>query len=76
MYAIHFRKDFNTPNNFTIIADNLSLPEAKRLRVVSGDLVVNQKTKKVVQSDYWLWDWEKKDPSCYARKAMAADTAT
>ena len=26
--------------------------------------------KEVVQDDFWLFDWEQKDPNCYARRCQ------
>lgn len=39
-------------------------------RAVAGDLVGEFKDGKfhVDQSDTWLFDWEKTDPNCYARR--------
>lgn len=39
-------------------------------RMVSGDLKVTQLPDgsfEVDQSDYWLFDWEKNSPDCFAR---------
>lgn len=35
-------------------------------RAVSGDIVVHSGTTNVVQSQDWLFEWEKKDPNSYA----------
>lgn len=42
-------------------------------RSVAGDLVgiYRNGTFYVDQSDTWLFDWEKNDPGCYARKMQA-----
>jgi len=53
----------------TIFASYVSLTQAVRSRVVAGDLVFNNDNT-INQSEDWLWDWEKKDPKCYARKAQ------
>lgn len=39
-------------------------------RMVAGDLVGQIKGDEfyVDQSDEWLFDWERQDPKCYARK--------
>ena len=33
--------------------------------------VVTKVHRQVVQSDCWLWDWELKDPHCYARRCQS-----
>ena len=50
-----------------------SLEKAKEARRVSGDLVVLWGTTKVVNSQDWLWDWEKTNPDCYSQKAIRFD---
>lgn len=74
MYAIHYRKYYDTTDIFQeVVVGIRSLAEAKNLRSVSGDLVVNQETNKVVSGADWLFDWEKSDPNCYARRAQKFD---
>jgi hypothetical protein len=75
-YVLHYRKYYNTPLEFVIVGKAwffTSLEEAKAARTVSGDLVVNRRTGKVVNDAAWLWDWEKAKPDCYAQKAMRHD---
>lgn len=42
-------------------------------RIVSADIVGTMRDGvfHVDQSDSWLFDWEKADPKCYARKMQA-----
>lgn len=76
VYVLHHRRGFNTPKEFIIVGSHwffTNLEDAKAAREVSGDLVVNRRTGKVVNDEAWLWDWEKAKPDCYARKAMLHD---
>lgn len=45
--------------------------EALLHRRVSGQLLVYSGTVNVVENDSWLWDWERKDDSCYAARNVA-----
>lgn len=72
-YAIHWRRDFHTKRDFSLIAEFHCLEDAAKARKLSGELVVNVSTGNCVDSDCWLWDWEKEDPNCYARKAIEFD---
>jgi len=74
MYEIHYRRGYDTPRDYCVIARNIpSLREAGLLRICSGDLVVHARTLITVDSDEWLYDWEKSNPDCYAKKAIAFD---
>jgi len=71
MYAIHFRRWFNRPDDRQVIAEHLpTLEDAKALRFLSGDLVVYDGTDEIVPLLDWLWGWEKLDPHCYAQQAI------
>lgn len=71
MFAIHHRRNFNTKDDFVVIANNLeTLEKAKEARVMSGDLVVDQYTGAVVKSESWLFDWEKNAVWSYAKSAI------
>ena len=75
-YELHYRRDYNTPNDYVIVGKRwffTSLEEAREARVASGDLVVDRRTKRVVNDPAWLWEWEREKPGCYARKAMRHD---
>lgn len=72
-YEVHHRRYYNTPNDFALIAKCKTLEEAKKKRVVSGDLVVHAHNHKIVVNSEWLWDWEKKDSYCYARRAISSE---
>jgi hypothetical protein len=70
MYEIHFRKD---KDDYILIAKGLhTLEQACSKRQMSGDLVVDEKHQVVVDPS-WLFDWEKKDPTCYAQRAIQAE---
>ena len=71
MFDIHFRRHFNSKNDYVEVKRNLdTLEQARDSRAVSGDLVVFAGTMDVVPSDEWLWDWEKQDSQSYAQRAM------
>lgn len=53
-----------------VIAKNVPLLRARSHRVISGDLVVQTGTTKIVINTVWLWDWEKKDPNSYANRKI------
>lgn len=70
MLEIQYRRWY-TQHGGVLIAEDIScLESAKVLRKVSGDLVVNSTTGLIVTDQSWLWDWEKEDADCYARKAI------
>ncbi len=50
------KKSFKTPE------------EAEKARQVSGDIVCDEETGLPCTSQKWLWDFEKKDPNCYAQR--------
>lgn len=77
MYALHFRRYFDVPSDYVVQGDNFStVAEARESRVASGDLVINQETGKIETNDLaWLFDWERDDPNCYARRAIAWQVA-
>lgn len=62
--------DFSRQNKF---AEFLTVKDAGLHRQVSGDLVVDSKTLLIDQSDAWLFEWEKADPTSYARQMQTAD---
>ena len=41
-------------------------------RIVSGDLVLNEDYS-ICQEDFWLFEWEKRDDTSYARKKQKAN---
>ena len=74
LYQVHFRRSAHSKKDYVLIEPSLglnTLEKAKAARSVSGDLVVSWHTHEVIQSEDWLFDWEKADPNCYARKAMS-----
>lgn len=70
MYELHFRRWFDTKEDRSVCGRFDCLAEASDARKVSGDLVVYSGTNDVVLDPTWLWEWEKKDPTAYARKAI------
>ena len=68
MYEIRYYQDWNS--QYILIATCASLDEARELRKVSGDLVVDSTTNVVVADPRWLWDWETKAEHSYARQHL------
>jgi len=68
IYEIRYYQDWSS--RYILLATCASLEEARELRKVSGDLVVNSTTDMVVADPQWLWDWEKHDPRAYARQNL------
>lgn len=56
-YGIIYMRD-SYPYHYKIMKTCRTLQEAKLLRAVSGDLVIDLKTRKIVVDYDWLWDWE------------------
>ena len=70
MFAIHYRRDVGTKDDFVLIAKGLAtLHQARNRRKMPGDLVVDD-SGRVVNSEDWLFEWEKTQPECFARRAM------
>jgi hypothetical protein len=59
---------FGKPDHYKLLAYG-TLEECISKRKVSGDLVLDPNGN-VCKDDSWLWDWEKKDPKCYAQRAI------
>ncbi len=79
MYQIQIRHDTNVTSGAILLYGGkifYSLKEAEEARKVSGDLVVHFGTGRVVNSQDWLWEWEKKDFKCYAQRAIKNDAPT
>lgn len=71
MYAVHHRRSLCSRDDFSVVLYRTpSLVEAARARFVSGDLVVEFGSNRVVRSLDWLFEWEKLDVSCYAQRAI------
>lgn len=64
-YQIRYYRDLD--DDYVLLATCTTLDEARDLRKVSGDLVVDAETNTVVADPQWLWDWEKTDPQSYAQ---------
>ena len=50
-----------------------SQEEVIQQRKLSGTLVYDADTRKIVKEDWWLFPWEKEQEGCYARRAQAED---
>lgn len=70
MYFLHHRRYFNISWDYVLIGNADSKEEIAAIRKTSGDLVINS-SGEIVTDPFWLFDWEKKDPNCYAQKAIA-----
>ena len=68
MYEIRYYQDWSS--RYVLLATCSSLDEARELRKLSGDLVVDSTTDTVVADPQWLWDWEKHDPRAYAHQNL------
>lgn len=68
MYEIRYYQDWSS--RYVLLATCDSIDEARELRKVSGDLVVESATDTVVADPCWLWDWEKQNPGTYARQNL------
>ena len=56
--------------SFVTFDNCYTLFEAREIRKVSGDVVIDLETGKVAQSHEWLWEWELLDETCYSQKAI------
>lgn len=71
MYEVQFRRYHFRTGDFTLIKRGLpTLAEAKAARAVSGDLVVESATDRIVTDKSWLWDYELADERSYAHAAI------
>lgn len=72
MYEIQHRRTFDELKPTEPIHKNIkTLSEAKAIRYASGDLVIETETNKIVCSEEWLFEWEKKDPNSFAKKMIS-----
>ena len=70
-YKVVHRRDYYTMCDRIVIGVAKTLEEAAKLRRVSGDLVTLHGL--AVDSEEWLFPWEKDLPDCYAKEAIEAD---
>lgn len=63
---------YSVPRYGTLFGSFLTKEKAAQVRTVSGDLVFNDDGT-INQEDFWLFDWEKQDENCYARKQQKAN---
>lgn len=73
MYILVYTRGYKLPKeqDFVILANGVRFPtvkDASSSRKWSGDLVVDEKTLAIAQSDVWLFEWEKQDETCYVRE--------
>ena len=66
LYDIRFLRA-EDPNDSVLLAERIPARQVAVARELSGDLVFHAGTHKIVTEDWWLWEWEKENPS-YARK--------
>lgn len=72
MYEIQARRTFDKLTPTEPIHKNIkTLSEAKAMRYVSSDLVIDSTTNKIVCSEEWLFDWEKEDSNSFAKKMIS-----
>lgn len=57
--------------NALLLGAFLRMHKAAELRQVSGDLVFLD-SGEILQGESWLFEWEKQDSNCYARKMQKA----
>jgi hypothetical protein len=79
-YSVVYCRGYKLPRegDYTVVAANLpTIEDAAKCRKVSGDLVIEDSTKRIVQSNEWLWDWERTyfgvPAASYARMMMEKD---
>jgi hypothetical protein len=67
-YEIRYYQDRSS--YYVLCATCETIAEARELRAVAGDLVVEAATDRVVADPSWLWVWEKTSPGAYARNNL------
>lgn len=71
MYGIVYGNDCgNSFRTYSVFAEAATLEALSAQRKLSGDLVFDLDTGEIVQDDAWLFQWEREDPECYARRCM------
>lgn len=65
MFNVVFIHDLTL--DYKILSSHETLEGAKGARVMSGDLVVNDKGEIIPNTD-WLFDWEREDTNSYAHR--------
>lgn len=65
-----FRNKIHTVHCHETFKRAKTLEEAAALREVAGDLVFFECSGNIVASTKWMFDWEKQDENCYARKSI------
>ena len=79
MYQVVFTRGYSHPweQDFTPVGPvHLSLAAAIQDRKLSGDLVIDPVTLRVVQDPAWLFPWERTRPDCFAQQMMRSDART
>lgn len=71
-YEVQFRRHPLSVGDYTPAGFANNLLNAMLLRRVSGDLVVDVQTQRIVTDPVWLWPWEKKYRRSYAALAIKA----
>lgn len=78
MYSLVYTRGYTLPRykDFTLLGQFSTVTEAAAARKMSGELVIHSDTLRIEQSQAWLFDWEKRDSSNYARQLQRADRLT
>ena len=71
MYHIEFRRpEYQRQADQPVSGGFSTIEEAAAGRKLSGDLVIETSSGRVVTDTCWLFDWEKGDPKCFAAMAI------
>jgi len=57
----------DSTKQFTVLSTHTTLEAANLAREMSGDLIIDEQNV-IVPSEEWLFEWEKIEPRCYARR--------
>jgi hypothetical protein len=67
-YEVRYYQDWSS--RYVVIATCASIDEARSRRQLSGDLIVDVASDKVVLDPSWLWDWECDNHASYAYQQL------
>lgn len=63
--------------DFTAVMYAETMAEALAMRQLAGDVVCDARTKRIVEDESWLWEWERRDKSdSFAYKCIEAARGT
>lgn len=69
MYYVVFPRRYDSHDDCCVIGKFDTLKEATNNRKAAGDVVVDHNGN-IVQSDEWLYDWEKAKSICFAKQCQ------